>query len=174
MFDIEREKFGSALEAVQALERLNAFAMTAVDQTMFLLMQRSGKRTDVILPQVLTYVASFLRPLLEKIDTLDYTKKSRELKVAEEYAVRLMRPKYRAAVAKRVAAQLVEKYPTHGFVIDSLEASIHEEEPDGETFGLGLNLCDLGEKKQEIEDRLERLIPYLDVLTVIGKVQERT
>ncbi len=174
MFDIERETVGSALDAYQALERLNAFAMTAVDQTMFLLMQRSGKRTDVILPQVLTYVASFLRPLLEKIDTLDYTKKSRELKVAEEYAVRLMRPQYRAAEAKRVARQLVEKYPTHGFVIDSLEASSFEVEPDGETFGLGLNLCDLGDKEEEVENRLERLTPYLDELTVIGRVQERT
>src|SRR3954467_14174828 len=64
----------------------------------------------------------FLRPLLEKIDTLDYTRKSRELKVAEEYAIRLMRPTYKAVKAKRVARQLVEKYPTHGFVIDSYEA----------------------------------------------------
>src|SRR5258706_308230 len=83
-------------------------------------------------------------------------------------------PQYRAAEAKRVARQLVEKYPTHGFVIDSLEASSFEVEPDGETFGLGLNLCDLGDKEEEVENRLERLTPYLDELTVIGRVQERT
>jgi Serine dehydrogenase proteinase len=70
LLDFEREDFGSALDAVQSLERLNAFALTAVDQTMQLLMVRTRKRADTILPHVLTYVTEFVRPLLEKIDTV--------------------------------------------------------------------------------------------------------
>ncbi len=173
MFDMERESYGSALDAVQSLERLNAFAMTAVDQTMLLLLRRTGKRTDVILPQVLSYVSHFLQPLLQKIDTLDYTKKSRELKVAEEYAVRLMRPNYPWTDAKRIARQLVERYPTHGFVIDKEEAEEYETVGiGGETFGLGLNLCDKFSDNEDVNDILEAIIPYLDSLVVSGRIRK--
>src|SRR5258705_13655266 len=100
--DFEREEWGSALNAVQSLERLQAFAMTAVDQSMLLLVRRTGRKTVTLLPHVLRYAANFVRPLLEKMDTVDYTGKARELKVAEEYAVRLMAPNYSLRVAKRV------------------------------------------------------------------------
>ena len=84
IFDLEKEEYSSALNAVQSLERLNAFAMTALDQMIFLLRMRFGRKVDVSLPLILDYATKFARPLLEKIDTVDYVKKSRELKVAEE------------------------------------------------------------------------------------------
>src|SRR6266404_4967491 len=74
---------------------------------------------DILMPHALTYISNFLNPLLQKIDTVDYTHKSRELKVAEEYAVRLMRNAgYPMDVARRIAKKLVVSYPTHVFVID--------------------------------------------------------
>src|ERR1022692_2149925 len=69
-----------------------------------------------------TLFSIFLWDGCEKIDTVDYTKKSRELKVAQEYAVRLMQKNYHQKEAKQIAAHLVEQYPTHGFVIDREEA----------------------------------------------------
>jgi hypothetical protein len=173
IFDADREDFGSALNTVQSLERLNAFAMTAVDQTMFLLAKRTGKRTDVLLPHVLNYVATFLKPLLDKIDTADYTKKSRDLKLTVEYAVRLMKANYGFVRAKRIAGQLVEKYPTHGFVIDRAEAEANSVvSSQGETFGLGLSLCKSAPYNDKMEVLFESMVPYLDELTVIGRIEE--
>src|SRR6185436_18404312 len=107
---------------VQSLERLNAFCMGSIDQMLLLLGTRFFRKVDTALPLVLDYATKFARPLLEKIDTVDYVKKSRELKVAEEYAMRLMMPNYQLTEAKTIARRLVELYPTHGFVIDREEA----------------------------------------------------
>ena len=173
IFDLDREDYGSALNAVQSIERLNAVAMTAVDQTMMLLARRTGKRIDVLLPHILNYVAMFLRPLLDKIDTVDYTKKSRDLKLTEEYAVRLMRPNYQFTNARRIARQLVEKYPTHGFMIDHAEACTYAPvSAIGETFGLGLKVSMGRPQMNEIEDLLEGLVPHLDTLSVAGRIQQ--
>lgn len=175
IFDFDREDYGSALNTVQSLERLNAFAAAAIDQTMNLLARRTGKRTDVLLPFVLDYVATFLRPLLEKIDTADYTKKSRDLKLTEEYAVRLMRANYSFARARRIARQLVEKYPTHGFVIDQHEAAnLLPVGQDGETYGLGLSLCKTlsPADTRRMEHVFEDMVPYLNDLTVAGRIVE--
>lgn len=170
LFDLDREESGSALNTVQSLERLNAFALNAVDQVMFLLHRRTGKRIDVLLPHVLNYVATFLRPLLENIDTADYTKKSRDLKLTEEYALRLMKPNYPFETARRIARQLVEKYPTHGFVIDRSEASFFSPvTPQGETFGIGLAIS---KPIDALETVMQDMIPYLDKLTVVGRLRE--
>lgn len=173
LFDFDREEYGSALNTVKSLERLHAFALTAIDQTMMLLPRRLGKRTDVILPHVLSYVSGFLRPLLEKIDTADYTKKSRDLKLTEEYAVRLMKPNYPFERARKIASQLVEKYPTHGFVIDRAEAELNLPVATTEMFGLGLNLCkDYSPADVEkMEAIFEAMVPYLDTLTVCGRIK---
>jgi len=172
MLDPEREEIGSALNAVQSLERLNAFSMAAVDQLMPLLIRRTGRKIDTLLPMVLNYVVNFVKPLLEKIDAVDYTKKSRELKVAEQYAIRLMKSRYTWLKAKAVAGSLVEKFPTHGFVIDRDESSAYENvgAPGAtEKFGLGLSIKG---GTPETENILSELVPVLDGLTVIGRLKE--
>ncbi len=127
IFDPDKEEYDSALNAVQSLERLNAFALTAMDQVMQLLLLRTRKKSDVLLPMVFDHTTKFLRPLLEKIDTIELTRKSRDLKVAEQYAVRLMKNAgYSWSEAQRIARALVERFPTHGFVIDRQEAEAKE------------------------------------------------
>ncbi|MGD0017296.1 MAG: hypothetical protein ABSC38_07260 [Verrucomicrobiia bacterium] len=167
MFDREREDYGSALDAVQSLERLNVFSLSAIDQMMLLLKERTDKKVDTLLPLVLNYANTFVRPLLEKIDTVDYTKKSRELKVAEEYAVRLMQSSYGLTMAKQIAAHLVSKYPTHGFVIDRQEAG--SATVSGESYGLGLRIQPA---TLEIEKVFGDMQPFLDEITAVGRVQE--
>jgi hypothetical protein len=169
MFDVEREEYGSALNAVQSLERINAFSLTVIDQMTPLLMQRTGRKLDMLLPHVLNYTVSFVKPLLEKIDAVDFTKKSRELKVAEEYAFRLLRLNYPHETAKRIARALVDQYPTHGFVIDREESKTLIR--NGATFyGLGLNIEDTN---PTIQKCIDNIVPFLEQLTVIGHIVEK-
>ena len=170
IFDPEREDYDSALNAVQSLERLNAFSLTAVDQAVRLFMARTGKKSDTLLPLVLEYVTNFVKPLLEKIDTVDYTKKSRDLKVAEQYAIRLMRPNFSRSNAERIAGHLVEKYSTHGFVIDPQEAEACEQVGPTEWFGLGLTTIET--PAEGIEEAMEKIAPFLDTITAIGRLRE--
>jgi hypothetical protein len=169
MFDRQKEEFRSALDAVQSLQQLHAFALKALDQTMALIVQRSGKRTDVVLPQAIEYATNFLRPLLEQVEAVDYTGKSRELKVAEDYGVRLMRKNYSPMEAQRIAKHLVADYPTHGFVID-------KEEMGGEPnrMGVGLRIHSLGDKASQFEQIVSDLIPFLDRFSnVVGRITRR-
>lgn len=122
IIDPDQEEISSALDAVQSLERLSAFSLTALDQTMQLLVRRTGKKVDKLLPHALDYAASLVRPLLENVDGVEYTRRSRDLKIAEEYAAALMASSYKKEDAESIARGLVEKYPTHAFVIDEQEA----------------------------------------------------
>lgn len=170
IFDPENQEYDSALNAVQSLERLNAYALTALDQVMTLLVGRTRKKPEALLPLASEYATSMIRPLVEKIDSINLTKKSRDLKVAEDYAVRLMKAAgYSFHIAKRIAGALVERYSTHGFAIDRTEAKAHERFGGTDSFGLGLKIT---EPNQEIELLFDKLAPYLEELTVIGTIKE--
>jgi hypothetical protein len=157
-FDSNREEPMSALDEVQSVERLFASSLEAVDQTMQLLVGRTGKKVEVLLAPVLHFVSEMMKPLFEKIDTVHYTQYSRVLKVAEEYAIRLLVPKYTPPIAKEIARRLVERYPEHGFVIDSIEAS---------KIGLQISAPTVVQAKI-----MERMIPFLNQLTVSGKLEK--
>jgi len=156
--DPEREERISALDEVQSLERLHAFALEAVDRSMFLLTPRTRKKVETLLPHVLKFVADMTRPLFEKIDIVHWTQMSRMLKVAEEYAIRLLQPRYSEATAKRIARHLVENYPEHGFVVDRAEAK-----------KFGLETSSLPDDAQAILDAVQ---PRLKQITIIGRVLE--
>jgi hypothetical protein len=94
VFDPDREAQGSALDEVQALERLHAQALELVDSTMALMITRTGKRVETLLPTVMNFVAQTTRPLFEKIDAVHFTATSRTLRVAEQYAIKLLERKY--------------------------------------------------------------------------------
>jgi hypothetical protein len=123
VWDPEREEYSSALNEVQALERLHTQAVEEIDQMVPLLVGRTGKKVETILPLVLDFVAQMKRPLLEKIDTVHYTQQSRSLKEAEDYAIRLLTASGLYPNPRNVAARLVNRYSDHGFVIDRSEAS---------------------------------------------------
>lgn len=160
LLDFDREQMASALDEVQTLERLHAFALDAVDQTMMLLINRTGKKLDILLPATLRYVSDMMRPMFEKVDVVHYTQLARILKVAEEYAIRLLRPRYSKDEAERIARHLVERYPEHGFIIDAEEASNPE---------LGLKTKEPSDEQARIMDRI---IPFLGRVNIIGRLQE--
>jgi hypothetical protein len=158
IYDVDREDYDSALNETQAFERLHAVGLEALDKTLFLLKMRTKKRVDAILPHALRFIADTMRPLLEKVDVVQYTNRLRTLKEAEEYAIRLMRPHYTADHAKLVARHLVEKYPTHGFVIDAEEAK-----------RIGLNAKE-ATKEQAVQ--LDRILQHISSINAFGRVVE--
>jgi hypothetical protein len=163
IMDLDREEYSSALDEVQTLERLLAFALDALDQTMMFLLTRTGKKMETILPHATMFVAELAKPMFEKIDVVHYTQRARDVKVAEEYAIRLLRPRYSKDDAEQIARHLVEKYPEHGFVID-------HDEPAHVDFKLQL-------KKPSTEqvNMLNSLVPYLGKQLILGRVyKERT
>lgn len=168
LYDEDKEYYDSALNAVQSLERLNAYALSSFDQAMLLFMARMNKKADALMPTALSYATNIVRPLVEKIDTIELTRKSRELKVAEDYAVRLMRPNYPDRECKRIASSLVERYSTHEFFIDQTEASAEGATPKM-PLNLGLNIAF---PSREVEDIFTKLVPYLERATFIGRVTE--
>jgi hypothetical protein len=156
--DFDREERTAALDEVQMLERLHASALESVDQTMMLLTGRTGKKLDTILPHALKFAADMMRPMLEKVDVVHYTQRARALKVAEEYAIRLLKPKYSKDDAERIARRLVEKYPEHEFVIDVEEMEdlgLKTERPSNEQI-----------------DLMDEIVPFLGSMTAIGQLQE--
>jgi hypothetical protein len=99
------------------------------------------------------------RPMFENIDVVHYTQMARILKVAEDYAVRLLRPKYSPKTAEGIARDLVQKYPEHGFVINAEEAE-----------SLGLKTMVLSSDQTNAVDAL---LPMLDAnLAVFGCLTE--
>ena len=170
IYDADKEEYDSALNAVQSLERLNAYAIRALDEAMTLFLLRTRKKPEILLPFAIDYANKLINPLSSKIDTIDLTKKSRELKVAEEYALRLMRPNYSRAEAERIANHLVSSYPTHGFVIGRTEATVFENPTRGKPFGLGLHM---DTPSKEVEVVFDDLTLHLEKLTVIGRVKEK-
>jgi hypothetical protein len=123
--DPEREEVTSALDEVQALERMHSSAMTQIDDTMQLLLGRTGKKVETLLPVVTKFVADTMAPLLDKIDTVHYSQQSRVLKVAEDYAYRLLLPRVTRGEAEDTARHFVNHYNEHGFVIDAEEARLY-------------------------------------------------
>jgi hypothetical protein len=159
IFDRDAESYGSVLNEIQSLDRLRAFSLESIDETMYLLANRTGKRIDTLLPTVLSFVADCTRPLLEKIDVVHYTERARVLKVAEEYARRLLSEHHPDDKARDIAAALVNNYPEHGFPIDREEArdlGLHVDDSADELDGL---LEDLWREVQGVT-ALGSLIPY--------------
>lgn len=161
LWDHEREEKTSALDEIQALERLHTAALEQLDETMLTMMAGTQKRTEVMLPIACRFVSDMMKPLLEKIDTVHYAKQSRVLKVAEDYATRLLLPHHGEKAAGAIADRLVNGYPEHGFVIDRKEMS--------ELMGVNL------EPPESVKDAVQRLDECLwtdGPLVAIGRLKE--
>lgn len=159
VMDPEREESLSGLDEVQSLERLNAFVMKALDQAMFLLASRTGKKVATLLPDAIRLVTAMSAPIFRNIDVVRYTQMSRVLRVGEEYARRLLATRLGAEKAADIARQLVEKYPEHQFVIDFEEA---------ETLGLRPT-----RPSGDLAPIIEEVAENLAGLTAIGRIHER-
>jgi len=158
LWDPDREEYASALNEVQSLERLNADALRAVDSAMELLSVRTHKKAGALLPIATNFVTQMLGALFEKLDTVHYSQMARSLKVAQDYAARLLAAQYGENQAAVIAESLVSDYPEHEFPIDPEEAA-----------NVGLLTIAPSAEESVI---LDKLMPYLNKLTVIGRIEE--
>jgi hypothetical protein len=163
VMDMDREQRLSALEVTQSLERLNSAAMQAVDEQMIFWSYRSGKKLDTLLPITMRFVAEMMRPLFDKIETVQYTQYARVLKVAQEYAMRLLLPRDKPEAsrsdiqtAEDTARVLTEMYPEHGFAIRIAEAK-----------RIGLRIADTDD---DISSIIEPLARKLGTCTFLGPI----
>ena len=161
VFDPEREDTCSALDEVQALERLNAFALQALDAGVIFLKTRSGKSVGTLLPPMLHFVSEMLRPLFEKLDTVHYTQMSRLLKIGEAYAIRLLEPKYGKPRAEEIARLLVNEYPEHGFYIDRNEAT-----------RIGLKMAVPNAGLEAALENLKEVVHGMNHPVIVGQLEE--
>jgi hypothetical protein len=145
----------SGLDEVQALERLQAFAMDATDRMMLMLIRRTGKKARTLIPFVTEFVTKLTKPMFQGIDVVRYTQMSRALKVGEEYGKRLLHRVY-GDKADEIARKLVEEYPEHGFPIY----------PD-DACRLGLKLTPI---PTSIRGVMEKVTQCLSNLNVVGKI----
>jgi hypothetical protein len=100
-----------------------------------------------------------LRPLFDKIDTVHYTQMSRLLKVAEEYAVRLLQPKYNLRQATAIARYFVHEFPSHDFFINLEDAQM-----------AGLDCVE--EAQGDADSAIEEMVKFVQGTTYIGTLEE--
>jgi hypothetical protein len=160
MWDSDKEKNFSALEVVQAIERLNSEAMRAVDQQMLFWLRRSRKKVDTLLPLACHFVSEMLQPLFDKIDTVYYTGMARNLKVAEDYAVQLLvKHGIDTEAAQIIADKLTNTYSEHGYIIDCDELN-------------RIGIKDAEEAKGDIADIVEEMAFMEPKSVMLGPLME--
>ncbi len=75
------------------------------------------------LSTMLTFAARFMEPITRQLDPRMIHWSNTLLNVSVEYAIRLLKMRNsQGSTASRIAKELVQKYPTHGFVISRSEA----------------------------------------------------
>jgi Serine dehydrogenase proteinase len=158
--DIEEGQQRSVLNTVQSLERLNAFALRSFDETVQLLLRRSGFKMKTVLPYAIRFVGNLMRPLMANVDVVRYAETSRILKSTEDYAIRLLKPRYSDFETAEIARKLVGTYSDHGFAIDKDELK---------ELGLKFELA-----SGRIADIIASVRPFVDEVTAIGRIAEVT
>ena len=155
-----REERISSLEVVNAVDGLNNEALKAIHAQMIFWAEASGKNISELLPMATKFVAEMMKPMFDKIDTIEFTKHSRFLNIAEEYAARLLSRLIPRPEAERTANKLTSWYPDHDFVIDFDEAT-----------ELGLQVSK--PKDDELMEAMNRLVIQEEDGTILGLLEER-
>jgi hypothetical protein len=117
----KEERYGSALDEVGAVGELEEAAIGAAAASLFFMRDRTKKKLNTLMPDVFNFVAKLHQPLFDKLDSVRFSRTWRLLRIAEQYAIKLLQPKFSEADATRIAWDLVKKYPSHGYVIDREE-----------------------------------------------------
>ena len=98
-----------------------------------------------------------IRPLVEKIDAVHYTKMARIMEIMKRYGRQLMkRANYPVARANKVIESLGDDFPDHTYIIDSYEAK-----------ELGLRA---ETPKPEVSQCVERMADFCGSATIVGRI----
>lgn len=165
------ERRVSALDTVQAVEQLEDSAIEVAIRMLKYLKIETKKRYTMLLEPSLQFAAQVTKPLFEKIDAVNYSRQSRVLKEAEDYAVRLLMKKFPKNDAEGIARALVTRYATHEFVIDVEECQTigmtHSQDvKDKKPLKLHAALPD----KPDVAKAVEDLYNAITGVTALGKL----
>lgn len=119
----------SGLDVTNSLEYLMEAALDFALVGGRSVLRFTGLPRHEVLHELLQFMARFMEPVISKLDPHIIHKATNELKVAEEYALRMLKMRnldgnnqMDTKTAKSLLKRLVKDYPTHGFVISRTEA----------------------------------------------------
>ena len=111
----------SPLDEFKSAEFLRDYAVEILDAFTLLILRRSGISVKEALHESLHFTTEIMRPLYEQLDPLEIGEYKRALAIGEEYGDRLL-AMTKNPHRKAISQALLSKYPSHGFVIDRIEA----------------------------------------------------
>jgi hypothetical protein len=111
----------SPLDEFKSAEFLRDYAVEILDIFTLLIVRRSGMSLKESLHESLHFTTEIMRPLYEQLDPLEIGEYKRALAIGEEYGDRLL-AMTKNPHRKLISQALLSKYPSHGFVIDRVEA----------------------------------------------------
>lgn len=122
--DTESDLWDSALNETKALQTLSREALMLYMEKMEVLKTMFPRKHFETRNKIATeFVNEMIRPLMEKIDAVHYTKMARIMDVMKMYGKQLMRRAgYPDNRLRSAIEALGENYPEHGYMIDANEA----------------------------------------------------
>lgn len=169
-YDVEEGRV-SALDTVQAVEQLEDSAIDVATRMLETMKSRTHKSYNLLLEPSLKFAAEVTKPLFEKIDAVSYSRRSRMLREAEDYAIRLLVHRFSREEAAAIAHDLVTKYPTHEFVIDLQESArlgVIYDDDGKEKSRVGLHAQ--APKSADVSKAIEKLYLAIHDHIVFGKL----
>jgi len=119
----------SALDVANSLEYLTDTALDLTITGGLKVLKYTQLPRHEVLHEILQFMARFLKPTITKLDPHIIHRANNELKVAEQYAKRMLKmrklPENRQMdeeASSNLLSKLIKDYPTHGFVISRTEA----------------------------------------------------
>jgi hypothetical protein len=127
----------SPLDEFKSAEFLRDYAVEILDVFTLLIIRRSGISVKEALHESLHFTTEIMRPLYEQLDPLEIGEYKRALAIGEEYGDRLL-AMTKNPNRKTISQALLSKYPSHGFIIDHVEAR---------SMGLPVHVLDSSQEK---------------------------
>lgn len=110
-------KYISALSIAKAVDEIAGDAVALVGTGGAQLIRRTGLGRTATLDSMLQFSARFYEPLVRQLDPRLVHHAKELLKATTKYAEYLLKDTVADVAARRIAKDLVEDFPTHGFVI---------------------------------------------------------
>jgi hypothetical protein len=122
--DEETDLWDSALNETKALQTLSKEALILYAEKMELLSKLYRSKAFETKNRIATeFVNEMIRPLVEKINAVHYTKMARIMEIMKKYGRELMvRAGYSSVRATKAVDALGDGFPDHSYIIDSREA----------------------------------------------------
>ena len=160
--DLETDLWDSALNETKSLQTLSREALLLYVEKMEVLNSLYRRKAFETKSKIATeFVNEMIRPLVEKLQVVHYTRMARIMDIMKKYGRQLMkRAGYSPKSVEAVIESLGEEYPDHGYIIDVREAR-----------DLGLRA---ESPKTEVASFIEQMEKVCGCQTIVGKLTSST